>query len=201
MWMVVGLGNPGPDYARQRHNVGFMALDAVVAARGLGPWRRRFSGRACGGFLGAEKCLALRPETYMNRSGQAVGAACSYYRLPADRLLVIHDEIDLPFGTLRLKRGGGIAGHRGLASIVAAVGKDFWRLRIGIGHPGARELVSGHVLGDFTRPQMGWLMQVFPLLSEAFPAFLTAGAEAALARLRTLAPSLPQEDVSAPPTG
>lgn len=160
MKLLVGLGNPGASYARNRHNVGFMALDAIASAHGFGPWRSKFSGALAEGRLGSDKVLLFKPQTFMNLSGDAVQAASRFYKLgPAD-IIVFHDEIDLAAGKVRVKSGGGHAGHNGLRSIDAHIGPDFVRVRIGIGHPGDKRLVSGHVLGDFAKADDDWLQPV-----------------------------------------
>ena len=151
MQLWVGLGNPGAQYARNRHNIGFMAVDAIAVAHGFGPWRAKFQGQLAEGRIGGQKLLLLKPETYMNLSGDAVRAALGFYKLTPADLTVFHDELDLPAGKLRLKAGGGHAGHNGLRSIDAHVGPDFQRVRLGIGHPGDKHLVSPHVLGDFAK--------------------------------------------------
>ncbi len=157
MKLLVGLGNPGPKYAGHRHNVGFMAVDRIWASQGFSPWRRRFSGQVAEGRLAGERCLLLKPETYMNESGRAVGEAVRYYKLSPEDVIVIHDELDLKPGKLRVKTGGGHAGHNGLRSISAHIGADYRRLRIGIGHPGDKSRVQGYVLHDFSREDHDWL--------------------------------------------
>jgi len=176
MILVVGLGNPGAAYARHRHNVGFMVVDALVQAYAFGPWRRRFQSQVAEGRLAAEKALALKPETYMNRSGHAVAAALSFFKLTPAHLVVIHDELDLPPGRVRVKKGGGAGGHNGLRSIDQQIGADYWRIRIGIGHPGDRDRVHGYVLSDFAKADLDWLRplldactEAFPLMAEGFP--------------------------------
>ena len=160
MLLLVGLGNPGPKYADNRHNIGFMAVDEIVRRHGFGAWRARFHGLAADGVLDGQKVLALKPTTFMNHSGRAVGEAMRFFKLEPAAVTVIHDEIDLAFGKVRVKRGGGHAGHNGLRDIDAHIGADFWRVRVGIGHPGDKELVHGHVLSDFakadSRRSNGW---------------------------------------------
>jgi len=157
MKLIVGLGNPGSKYARQRHNVGFMALDAIMARHHIGPARKRFQSTAAEGRIGQVQVLAIKPQTFMNESGRAVGEAARFYRLGIEDIIVLHDEIDLAAGKVRVKRGGGSAGHNGLKSLAAHLGPDFTRVRIGIGHPGSRELVQRHVLGDFAKADAAWL--------------------------------------------
>ena len=157
MKLFVGLGNPGAGYARHRHNVGFMAVDAIAAAHGFGPWRAKFRGQVAEGRLGPEKVLLLKPGTYMNLSGDAVRAALQFYKLEPADVVVFHDELDLAPGRVRVKTGGGTAGHNGIRSIGAHIGPDFTRVRLGIGHPGDKRLVTNHVLGDFAKADADWL--------------------------------------------
>ena len=174
MLLFVGLGNPGADYARNRHNIGFMAVDAIVRRHGFSPWRAKFHGEICEGAVGAEKVVALKPMTYMNDSGRAVAAACQFYKIEPKDVVVFHDELDLDPGRLRLKIGGGHAGHNGLRSIQAHIGADFRRVRLGIGHPGAKERVTGHVLGDFAKVDRDWLEPLLDDVADASP-LLVAG--------------------------
>lgn len=153
MRLFVGLGNPGPAYVGNRHNIGFMALQALAKQHGISPWRRRFQGVAVEGDLGGEKVLLLLPGTYMNESGRAVGEAMNFYKLGLSDIVVFHDELDLSPGKLRVKTGGGNAGHNGLRSITAHVGNDYRRVRFGIGHPGDKNLVERYVLNDFAKDE------------------------------------------------
>jgi PTH1 family peptidyl-tRNA hydrolase len=157
MRLVVGLGNPGTQHVGNRHNIGFMAVQEIARRHGFGSWRRRFQGVATEGPIGAERVLLLLPGTYMNESGRAVGEAAHFYKLALSDIVVLHDEVDLPPGKVRVKAGGGIAGHNGLRSISAHVGNDYRRVRIGIGHPGVKEMVHGHVLGDFSKAEREWV--------------------------------------------
>jgi PTH1 family peptidyl-tRNA hydrolase len=157
MRLVVGLGNPGTQHVGNRHNIGFMAVQEIARRHGFGPWRRRFQGVATEGLIGAERGLLLLPGTYMNESGRAVGEAAHFYKLALSDIVVLHDEVDLPPAKIRVKAGGGIAGHNGLRSISAHVGNDYRRVRIGIGHPGDKERVHGHVLGDFSKAEREWV--------------------------------------------
>ena len=166
MKLIVGLGNPGRKYAGHRHNVGFMAVDEIARRHGFPPWRRGFSGEVAEGVIAGEKVLLLKPHTYMNESGRAVGEAVRYYRLAPEDVIVIHDELDLAPGRIRLKTGGGHAGHNGLRSIIAHVGADFHRLRIGIGHPGRKELVSSYVLHDFSKAERAWLEPLLAAIAD-----------------------------------
>ena len=157
MMLLVGLGNPGEKYAGHRHNIGFMAVDAIARAHGFAPWRSRFQGLASEGSIAGVKTLLLKPQTFMNESGRSVGEALRFYKLPLDALVVLYDELDLAPGKLRVKQGGGAAGHNGIRSITAHSGEAFWRVRLGIGHPGHKAKVTGHVLGDFTKADADWL--------------------------------------------
>ena len=157
MLLFVGLGNPGAKYAGNRHNIGFMVVDAIAKRHGFPPWRRRFQGVATEGTIGREKVLLLLPGTYMNESGRAVAEAQHFYKLAVGDILVFHDEIELPPAKVRVKAGGGIAGHNGLRSISAHVGNDYRRVRIGVGHPGVKELVHPHVLSDFAKDERPWV--------------------------------------------
>ncbi len=166
MLLIAGLGNPGPEYAGHRHNVGFMAVDAIHRRHGFGPWRRRFRGEVAEGTLSGEKVLLLKPLTYMNESGRAVGEAMRFYKLAPGDVLVIHDEVDLPPGKFRMKAGGGTAGHNGLRSIGAAIGDGFRRMRIGVGHPGVKEMVPHHVLHDFAKADRVWLEPMIEAIAD-----------------------------------
>ncbi len=157
MKLFVGLGNPGAEHALNRHNVGFMAVDAIAAAHDFPAWRKRFQGAVAEGRLGRAPVLLLKPATFMNESGRAVGEALRFYKLKLDDVIVFHDELDLTPGKVRVKIGGGVAGHNGLRSITAHIGNDYVRVRIGIGHPGSKELVTRYVLHDFPKADYAWL--------------------------------------------
>jgi PTH1 family peptidyl-tRNA hydrolase len=157
MKLFAGLGNPGSEYAGHRHNIGFMALDRIAADHGFGPWKRAFKGLVAEGRLGSEKVVLLKPETFMNLSGQSVQAAMAFYKLPLADITVFHDELDLAPGKVRVKHGGGHAGHNGLRSIHAQVGEAYGRVRLGIGHPGHKDLVAGYVLHNFAKADQDWL--------------------------------------------
>jgi peptidyl-tRNA hydrolase, PTH1 family len=167
--LFVGLGNPGGQYARHRHNVGFMAVDAIAAAHGFAPWRAKFHGEVAEGRLGPEKVLLLKPGTFMNLSGDAVRAALQFYKLEPGDVTVFHDELDLVPGRIRVKTGGGHAGHNGLRSIDAHIGPAFHRVRIGIGHPGDKRLVSPYVLGDFAKADADWLDDLLRGIADGAP--------------------------------
>jgi len=166
MLLLVGLGNPGARYIGNRHNVGFMAVQAIAKRHGIGPWRRRFQGVACEGPIGGERVLLLLPGTYMNESGRAVGEAAQFYKLPPETTTVFHDEIELPPGKVRVKVGGGIAGHNGLRSISEHIGNDYRRVRIGVGHPGHKDLVEHYVLSDFAKSEWPWVEALADILAE-----------------------------------
>ncbi|TVP98688.1 MAG: aminoacyl-tRNA hydrolase [Roseinatronobacter sp.] len=157
MKLFVGLGNPGAKYAANRHNIGFMALDRIAADHGFGSWQKKFQGEICQGILGGAKVALLKPMTFMNLSGQAVGEAMRFYQLEPADLMVFHDELDLAPGKLRLKQGGGHAGHNGLRSLHAHVGPEYARVRLGIGHPGHKDRVAPYVLSDFAKSDQDWL--------------------------------------------
>ncbi len=169
MLVVVGLGNTGQKYASNRHNVGFMVVDELIRAYGLGVGRARFQSIVHEGWLAGEKVLALKPTTYVNESGRAVGCALRFYKLTPAHVIAIHDELDLAPGKLRVKTGGGNGGHNGIRSIDAHIGRDYRRVRIGIGHPGHRDRVSGHVLSDFSKEEHDWLDRLIDAVTEAFP--------------------------------
>jgi PTH1 family peptidyl-tRNA hydrolase len=169
MLLLVGLGNPGAKYAGNRHNVGFIVADAIQRKYRFSSFRAKFDGEIAEGDIGAERVLLLKPMTYMNDSGRSVAAALRFYKLDLADLVVLHDEIDLAPGRIRMKLGGGIAGHNGLRSIAAHLGPDFWRVRIGVGHPGDKALVSGYVLGDFAKIDLDWLVPSVEAIAEAAP--------------------------------
>lgn len=174
MELFVGLGNPGGKHAGHRHNIGYMAVDRIAADHGFGPWRARFQGLISEGRLGGEKVLLLKPETYMNRSGQSVGEAMRFFKLDPSDVTVLHDELDLAPGKVRVKAGGGHAGHNGLRSVHDHIGPHYDRVRLGIGHPGRKELVSGYVLHDFAKADADWLEDVLRGVSDGAP-HLAAG--------------------------
>jgi peptidyl-tRNA hydrolase, PTH1 family len=157
MKLFVGLGNPGRAYAGNRHNIGFMAVDAILRRHPFAPLRARFQGQAAEGAIGRERMIALKPQTFMNDSGRSVGEAMRYYKIELDDIVVFHDELDLVPGRLRVKIGGGNAGHNGLRSISEHIGNDYRRVRIGIGHPGDKDLVHDYVLSNFSKAEMEWV--------------------------------------------
>ncbi len=154
MWVLAGLGNPGKGYAGNRHNIGFMAIDRLAEAHRFPVFTQRFKGLLSAGEIGGERIILFKPQTFMNLSGEGIGELVRFYRVPPEQLVVFHDELDLPLGKLRVKQGGGNGGHNGLKSIDAHVGTDYWRVRLGIGHPGTKEAVTGHVLGDFAKEEL-----------------------------------------------
>jgi PTH1 family peptidyl-tRNA hydrolase len=166
MLLLVGLGNPGASYAGNRHNIGFMVVQAIAKRHAIGPWRRRFQGVAAEGTIGATRTLLLLPGTYMNESGRAVGEAAHFYKLSLGDITVFHDEIDLPPGKVRVKVGGGVAGHNGLRSISECIGNDYRRVRIGVGHPGDKNLVQHYVLSDFAKSERDWVETLVAILAD-----------------------------------
>ena len=174
MKLFVGLGNPGAKYARHRHNVGFIALDRIAARHDFGPWRRRFHGETAEARLGGERVVLLKPQTYMNDSGQSVGEAQRFLKIALEDVYVFHDEIDLAPGKLKVKTGGGNAGHNGLRSIEAHIGNAYQRVRIGVGHPGVKDAVSYYVLHDFAKVEYQWLEPLLDAMAASAP-FLARG--------------------------
>jgi PTH1 family peptidyl-tRNA hydrolase len=193
MHLVVGLGNPGPKYAHNRHNIGFLALDEIAARHGFGPWRGKFQGEAADGNVAGHKVLGLKPLTYMNNSGQAVGEAARFYKLEPGRVIVIYDEIDLALGRIRVKTGGGHGGHNGVRDIIAHLGPDFVRVRLGVGHPGRKELVHGHVLSDFGKSEWPAMQTLIDAVAAELPTLLGEDASAFMSRVsQTMLPPKPK---------
>ncbi len=170
--LLVGLGNPGRAYAGNRHNIGFMAIDRIIEVFRLAGGRSRFSGEVSSGTIAGRSVMALKPMTYMNESGRAVGAACRFFKLPNEAVFVFHDEMDLAAGKVRVKQGGGNAGHRGLKSIDAHIGPNYHRIRLGVGHPGDKQQVIGHVLKDFAKADEAWLTPLLDAVAENMPMLL-----------------------------
>jgi PTH1 family peptidyl-tRNA hydrolase len=166
MHLLVGLGNPGDQYRSNRHNIGFMAIDAIARHHNFPPFRQKFAGHVSEGTIGGEKVLLLKPQTWMNNSGDSVQAAANFYKLEPEAITVIYDEIDLASGKVRIKRGGGNGGHNGLRSIDPQIGPDYRRVRLGVGHPGHKDLVMPHVLGDFSKAEMTWLTPLLDAIAE-----------------------------------
>ena len=167
MLLLVGLGNPGAKYERNRHNIGYMAVDDIVRRHSFGPWRARFQGLVSEGRLGSEKVLALKPATYMNLSGQSVGEAMRFYKLDLEDIVVIHDELDLAPGKMKVKKGGGSAGNNGIKSLTQHLGDGYRRVRIGIGHPGDKNRVADYVLRDFAKSDQDWIEDLIDAISGA----------------------------------
>ena len=200
MRLIVGLGNPGSRYARNRHNIGFMAAEAIARRHGFAAFRSRFKGELAEGTIAGARRLVLCPQTFMNASGEAVLAAMSFYKIVPGEIVVIHDEIDLKPGKLRVKRGGGSAGHNGLRSIDAMVGADYWRVRIGVGHPGIKELVQPYVLQNFSADEMRqWVSPLIDAVAETIPLLLRGMPDAFMSEVARLAPAPPDPDVDMRP--
>lgn len=187
MKLIVGLGNPGSKYAGNRHNIGFMAVNEIHRRQsGFQPWRARFQAQVSEGRLGSEKVLLIKPSTFMNESGRSVGEAMRFFKLEPDDIAVIYDELDLPPARFRMKKGGGHGGHNGLRSISAHIGPDYRRLRLGIGHPGDKKLVSNYVLGDFAKADRDWLEPLLSEIADLSP-MLAEGKDSQFANKLTLA--------------
>jgi PTH1 family peptidyl-tRNA hydrolase len=167
MRLFVGLGNPGAKYAHNRHNIGFMAVDEIARRHGFAPWRRRFQGETTEGSLDGERVVMLRPTTFMNESGRAVQEAAGFFKIAPGEVTVFQDELELPPAKVRVKVGGGIAGHNGLRSISAHIGNDYRRVRLGIGHPGVKELVHGYVLADFAKDERPWVQALCEAVADS----------------------------------
>jgi len=193
MRLLVGLGNPGRRYARNRHNIGFMALDAIVERHGFPPWREKFHGASAEGAIAGERVLALKPMTYMNDSGRSVAAAARFYKLAPADVIVIHDEIELKPGKIRVKQGGGHAGHNGLRDIDAHIGPDYVRVRLGVGRPDLKELVHPYVLQDFPKADEDWVTALVGAVADAAPLLLSGDANGFMSKVAlTLNPPPPK---------
>lgn len=201
MKLIVGLGNPGPKHARNRHNIGYLAVGAIAAAHGFALWRSKFQGQIAEGRLGPEKTLLLKPETFMNLSGDSVRAAMAFHKLDPADVIVLHDELDLPPGRVRVKTGGGHAGHNGLRSIAAHIGPDFARVRLGIGHPGDKRVVSNYVLSDFAKAEADWLDPLLEAVARAAPHLAAGELDRFAAALAQAAPrpEKPARNPASPP--
>lgn len=169
MHLIVGLGNPGSKYQGNRHNIGFMAVDEIVRRHGFSPWRKRFQGETSEGLLAGEKVLVLKPMTYMNESGRSVGEAMRFFNIDPSQVIALYDELDLDPGKVRVKLGGGAAGHNGIRSMIAHCGPHFVRARLGIGHPGDKALVHAHVLSDFAKADKAWLDPLIEAVADHIP--------------------------------
>ncbi len=194
MLLIAGLGNPGPGYAGHRHNIGFRAVERIAERRGFGPWRRKFQGEISEGVVEAStgertKVLLLKPQTFMNHSGRSLGEAMRFQKLEPSAVVVFYDELDLAPGRFRMKTGGGAAGHNGIRSIIAEADGNVRRARMGIGHPGAKELVHGHVLSDFAKADGPWVDALVDACSDALPFLLAGDDERYQAEVMRLAPA------------
>ncbi|MCL6707014.1 aminoacyl-tRNA hydrolase [Pseudomonas sp. R2.Fl] len=198
MFIIAGLGNPGAKYEGNRHNIGFMAVDAIHRRHPFGPWSKKFKAEISEGELGGEKVLLMKPQTFMNLSGESVGEAMRFYKLTPAQVVVIHDELDLLAGKARMKTGGGHGGHNGLRSLDAHCGKDYRRLRLGIGHPGDKDRVHGHVLGDFAKVDRDWLDPLLDAIADNAD-LLTLADESKLMNKLALATGGKAEDEKAKP--
>ena len=201
MRLLIGLGNPGARYARNRHNVGFMAVEAIARRFGVSGFRSRFKGELAEAPIGGERVLLLKPQTYMNASGEAVGDAARFFKILLEDVIAIHDEIDLRPGKLRVKRGGGSAGHNGLRSIDALLGPDYWRVRIGVGHPGIKELVQPYVLQNFTEDERtAWVEPLLAAIAETIPLLISGAPDAFMSEVarRSAPPNEETEDPAQP---
>ena len=190
MRLIVGLGNPGARYARNRHNIGFMGIDAIARRHRAAGFRNRFKGELAEASIGGERVLLLKPQTFMNASGESVGEAARFFKLFLSDIIVIHDEIDLRPGKMRVKRGGGNAGHNGLRSIDALLAPDYWRVRIGVGHPGVKELVQPYVLQNFSGEELtGWVEPLLGAAAEVVPLLVSGAPDAFMSEVaRRFAP-------------
>ncbi len=169
MLLVVGLGNPGLNYCKNRHNIGFMAVDAIQSHHAFSPFRSKFQGHLADGLVAGEKILLLKPTTYMNESGHAVQAAMGFYKIPPKNIIIFHDELDLDSTKIRVKRGGGHAGHNGLRSIHTFIGSNYARVRLGIGHPGDKDRVTSYVLQNFETAETVWVTKLLSAIADHFP--------------------------------
>jgi PTH1 family peptidyl-tRNA hydrolase len=201
MRLLVGLGNPGATYANNRHNIGFMAIETIAARYRFAPWRARFQGLCTEGSIDGEKVMALKPQTYMNLSGQAVGEAARFFKIAPAEVIVLYDEIELAPGKVKVKLGGGSAGHNGIKSIDAHIGNDFWRLRLGVGRPATKEQVHGHVLSDFAKADQAWLEPLLAAVSDAVPLLIAGGDSKFMTKVALLtAPPAPKKEKTDKPS-
>jgi len=198
MLLLVGLGNPGARYRGNRHNIGFMAVDEIVRRHGFSPWKKRFQGEVAEGVLGSERTLALKPQTFMNESGRAVGEAARFFKLEPKDVVVLYDELDLAEGKVRVKQGGGSAGHNGIRSIDAHIGPEFRRVRLGIGHPGDKKLVLHYVLSDFDRELDGWVKPTLDAVADAAPLLAGSDDNKFMTRVALLTNPPPEKPAKAP---
>lgn len=195
--LIVGLGNPGPEHAAQRHNVGFMTAEAIASQSGTDVWAKAFSSLTTSVTIDNQKVWLCKPQTYMNRSGKAVGDMARYYQIAPEEILVIHDELDLVFGKVRIKQGGGHGGHNGLRDIDAHIGKEYWRMRIGIGHPGDKNQVTGYVLHGFGKEERRYINELNDVIARELSVLFTTGHEAFMTRIALKCPT-PDEKTENP---
>lgn len=188
MRLFVGLGNPGQRYQNNRHNIGFMALDEIFQRHNFSGWSRKFQGELAEGKLGSEKVLLLKPQTFMNLSGQSVQAAAAFYKIGTEDIIVFHDELDLIPGKVRVKKAGGAGGHNGLKSIDEHLGPDYWRVRLGIGHPGDKDMVSPYVLGDFFKEESIWVEKLVRAVSDEAEKLVTGDMDGFMTKVAHVAP-------------
>lgn len=189
MLLLAGLGNPGERYAKTRHNVGWVAVEAIARSIGASPWRARFQGLACEGTLGDHRILLLKPQQFYNESGRSIGEAAKFFKIAPADVIVFHDEIDLAPGRFRMKTGGGAAGQNGVRSLISQLGADFRRARMGIGHPGEPQLVMPHVLGDFHKAEQPWLEAMLNACADALPFAVKGDDERYQGEVMRLAPA------------
>ncbi|MBT4699801.1 MAG: aminoacyl-tRNA hydrolase [Rhodospirillaceae bacterium] len=202
MLLIVGLGNPGSQYSKNRHNIGFMAVDEIVRRHGFGAFRAKFQGELAEGKVGTQKVLALKPMTFMNESGRSVAQAVKFYKIAPEDVIILHDELDLAAGKLRVKSGGGHGGHNGLRSIHAQIGPDYRRIRLGIGHPGDKAKVTSHVLKDFAKADGEWLEPELEAIADHFDTvingedanFMTEVARVMKPQIHKPAPEIKEDD-------
>ncbi|MGE3474557.1 MAG: aminoacyl-tRNA hydrolase [Rhodospirillaceae bacterium] len=198
MRLLVGLGNPGERYAHNRHNIGFMAIEKIAERHRFAPWRARFQGHIAEGVIDGEKVMALKPQTYMNLSGQSVGEAARFFKVQTPEIIVMYDEIELAAGKVKVKQGGGSAGHNGIKSIDAHVGPDYWRLRLGVGRPATKEEVHGHVLSDFAKADRDWLDKLLEAVSDSIPLLIAGGDSKFMTKVALLTKPLAPKKEKAP---
>lgn len=198
--MLVGLGNPGNQYENNRHNIGFMAVDEIVRRHRFSAWRKKFDGLLCDAVIGDVKVYALKPQTFMNLSGNAVQAMAAFYKIRPENIIVFYDELDLVPGKLRVRKGGGANGHNGLKSIDAHLGQNYWRVRLGIGRPPEKEQVTGYVLGNFSKADALWLDKLLPVIAEEFPLLLQKNDAMFMTNIaRAMQPEKPKPAPKKPP--
>lgn len=188
MWLFVGLGNPGDKYQGNRHNIGFMAVDEIVRRHNFSGWTKKFQGEIASGSFGGAKALCLKPQTFMNLSGQSVQAAAAFYKIAPENIVVFYDELDLIPGKVRVRKAGGSGGHNGIRSIDEHLGQDYWRVRIGIGHPGDKDMVSPYVLGDFAKADRAWIEKLLPEIAEQAPLLTEGKSELFMTRVAQAVP-------------